>query len=94
MKQGSVYKLFNLYGSRNKLVYRVADHSVTVSFSHNSIMFFNICTKKNSIMSVLEDSPIPFDEECFRFHSYEDFEANYDLKGDLCGRHYKFSKHL
>ncbi|CAF1912500.1 unnamed protein product [Brassica napus] len=34
-------------------------------------------------MSVLLDIPIPFDEERFRFHSYEDFEANCDLKGDL-----------
>ncbi|KAF3577771.1 hypothetical protein DY000_02030518 [Brassica cretica] len=27
--------------------------------------------------------PISFDEDRFRFHSYEDFEANCDLKGDL-----------
>ncbi|KAH0897944.1 hypothetical protein HID58_047512 [Brassica napus] len=63
MKQGSVYKLINFYGSKNKPMYWVADHIAT--------------------MSVLLDIPIPFDEERFRFHSYEDFEANCDLKGDL-----------
>ncbi|KAL0760232.1 hypothetical protein Bca101_076382 [Brassica carinata] len=26
---------------------------------------------------------VPFDEDQFRFHSYEDFETNCDLKGDL-----------
>ncbi|KAG2282155.1 hypothetical protein Bca4012_050678 [Brassica carinata] len=34
-------------------------------------------------LSVLLDIPIPFDEDRFRFHSYGDFEANCDLKGDL-----------
>ncbi|CAN6867799.1 unnamed protein product [Brassica oleracea] len=34
-------------------------------------------------MSVLHEVPISFDEDRFRFHSYEDFEANCDLKGDL-----------
>ncbi|CAN6824150.1 unnamed protein product [Brassica oleracea] len=36
MKRGSVYKLNNFYGSRNKSVFRVADHTATVSFSWNS----------------------------------------------------------
>ncbi|CAF2075510.1 unnamed protein product [Brassica oleracea var. botrytis] len=71
MKQGSVYQLDNFYGSKNKLVYRVADHIATVSFTWNSEM------------SVLHEVPISFDEDRFRFHSYEDFEANCDLKGDL-----------
>ncbi|CAN6859883.1 unnamed protein product [Brassica oleracea] len=71
MKQGSVYKLINFYGSKNKPMYRVTDHIATVSFTWNSEM------------SVLLDIPIPFDEDRFRFHSYEDFEANCDLKGDL-----------
>ncbi|CAF1742422.1 unnamed protein product [Brassica oleracea var. botrytis] len=71
MKQGSFYKLINFYGSKNKPMYRVTDHIATVSFTWNSEM------------SVLLDIPIPFDEDCFRFHSYEDFEANCDLKGDL-----------
>ncbi|KAH0926515.1 hypothetical protein HID58_018771 [Brassica napus] len=73
MKPGSVYKLNNFYGSSNKSVYRVSDHAVTVSFSWNSEL------------SVLEDSPTPFDEDRFRFHSIEDFQANCDRKGDLYG---------
>ncbi|CAG7909115.1 unnamed protein product, partial [Brassica rapa] len=75
MKQGSVYKLINFYGSKNKPMYRVADHIATVSFTWNSEL------------SVLLDIPISFDEDRFRFHSYEDFEANCDLKGDLYGKH-------
>ncbi|KAF2554951.1 hypothetical protein F2Q68_00017160 [Brassica cretica] len=71
MMRGSVYKLNNFYGSRNKAVFRVADHTVTVSFSWNSEL------------SVLRDCPIPFDEDSFRFHSYEEFQAKCDLKGDL-----------
>ncbi|CAF2280795.1 unnamed protein product [Brassica napus] len=71
MKRGSVYKLINFYGSKNKPVYRVTDHVATVSFAWNSEM------------SVLHEIPISFDEDRFRFHSYEDFEANCDLKGDL-----------
>ena len=39
----------------------------------------------NSELSVLEDSPTPFDEDRFRFHSFEDFQANCDRKGDLYG---------
>ncbi|KAL0824225.1 hypothetical protein Bca101_047902 [Brassica carinata] len=34
-------------------------------------------------MSVLHEIPSSFDEDRFRFHSYEDFEANCDLKGDF-----------
>ncbi|XP_048613170.1 uncharacterized protein LOC125587080 [Brassica napus] len=71
MKRGSVYKLNNFYGSKNKAVFRVADHTVTVSFSWNSEL------------SVLRDCPIPFDEDSFRLHSYEEFQAKCDLKGDL-----------
>ena len=75
MKRGSVYELINFYGSKNKPMYRVADHIATVSFAWNSEL------------SVLHDIPIPFDEDRFRMHSYEDFEANCDLKGDLYGKH-------
>ncbi|CAF1987309.1 unnamed protein product [Brassica oleracea] len=71
MKPGLVYRLNNFYGSSNKSVYRVFDHAVTVSLSWNSEL------------SVLEDNPTPFDEDRFRFHSFEDFQANCDRKGDL-----------
>ncbi|WZZ00493.1 hypothetical protein YC2023_072821 [Brassica napus] len=73
MKPGSLYKLNNFYGSSNKTMYRVSDHAVTVSFSWNSEL------------SVLEDSPTPFDEDRFRFHSFEEFQAGCDRKGDLYG---------
>ncbi|CDY41395.1 BnaCnng10310D [Brassica napus] len=82
MKRGSVYKLINFYGSKNKPVYRVADHVATVSFAWNSEM------------SVLHEIPISFDEDRFRFHSHADFEANCDLKGDLYGKHISFRNHL
>ncbi|KAH0905671.1 hypothetical protein HID58_037498 [Brassica napus] len=38
MKRGSVYKIINFYGLKNKPVYRVADHFATVSFAWNSEM--------------------------------------------------------
>lgn len=82
MKRGSVYELMNFYGSKNKPMYRVADHIATVSFAWNSEL------------SVLHDIPIPFDEDRFRMHSYEDFEANCDLKGDLYGKHANSTKFI
>ncbi|KAF3576706.1 hypothetical protein DY000_02034477 [Brassica cretica] len=39
----------------------------------------------NSELSIFEDSPTPFDEDRFRFHSFEDFQANCDRKRDLYG---------
>ena len=74
MERGKVYKLDNFYGSSNKSVYRVSDHAVTVSFSWNSEL------------SDLQNITTPFDEDRFRFHTYEVFEANCDLKGDLYGK--------
>ncbi|CAN7054435.1 unnamed protein product [Brassica oleracea var. botrytis] len=71
MKPGLVYKLKNFYGSSNKSVYRVSDHAVTVSFSWNSEL------------SASEDSSTPFKEDRFRFHSFVDFQASCDRKGDL-----------
>uniref|UniRef100_A0A0D3DX83 Uncharacterized protein n=2 Tax=Brassica oleracea var. oleracea TaxID=109376 RepID=A0A0D3DX83_BRAOL len=71
MRQGGLYTLTNFYGSRNKEVFRVAAHSVTISFSHTSEL------------APLENSPVDFEEDRFRFHSYEDFEAGCDMKGDL-----------
>ncbi|KAL0834805.1 hypothetical protein Bca101_086694 [Brassica carinata] len=37
----------------------------------------------NSVLSVLENSPVPFPEDRFRFYGYEEFEAVCDLRGDL-----------
>lgn len=74
LKAGSVYRLNKFYGSRNKVQYSVADHSVTISFGWNSVL------------SVLTDSPVPFHEDRFRFRSHAEFEANCDLKGGLYGK--------
>ncbi|CAN7058661.1 unnamed protein product, partial [Brassica oleracea var. botrytis] len=71
MFPGSVYKLSNFFGSRSKVQYRVADHSATVSFTWNSAL------------NVLENPPVLIPEDRFRFHSYEEFKANCDSKGDL-----------
>ncbi|KAF8081785.1 hypothetical protein N665_0867s0007 [Sinapis alba] len=71
LRQGSLYSLFNFYGSKSKFLYRVASASVTVSFSHNSEL------------KVLENSHVPFEDDRFRFHTYDDFESNSDLRGDL-----------
>ncbi|KAH0921014.1 hypothetical protein HID58_021032 [Brassica napus] len=70
---GSVYNLSNFFGSRSKEQYRVADHVATVSFSWNSSL------------SVLENPPVLIPDDRFRFHSYEEFRANCDSRGDLYG---------
>nr|VDD24940.1 unnamed protein product [Brassica oleracea] len=68
---GSVYKLIIFFGSRSKDQYHVADHRATVSFTWNSFL------------SVLENPPVQIPEDRFRFHTYEEFKANCDAKGDL-----------
>ncbi|WZZ58758.1 hypothetical protein YC2023_058865 [Brassica napus] len=65
---GSVYKLRNFFGSRNKAQFSVADHIAIVSFSWNSDL------------SVLENPPVLIPEDRFRFHSFEEFMANCDSK--------------
>ncbi|KAH0860512.1 hypothetical protein HID58_088773 [Brassica napus] len=71
LTDGVVYKLNNFFGSRSKVQYRVADHIATVSFTWNSDL------------AVLDNPPVPFPEDRFRFHGYEEFRANCDSKGDL-----------
>ncbi|KAG2255330.1 hypothetical protein Bca52824_074624 [Brassica carinata] len=73
MIHGSTYRLNKLFGSKTKKVYWVSDPDVTIAFS------------SNSVLSVLKDSSIRFPEDRFRFHGYEQFEAAYDLRGDLYG---------
>ncbi|KAF8081191.1 hypothetical protein N665_0901s0007 [Sinapis alba] len=41
--------------------------------------------EQNSELSALWDSPVAFVEDRFRFHTYEDFESNCELRGDLYG---------
>ncbi|CAN7111684.1 unnamed protein product [Brassica rapa subsp. narinosa] len=71
MKVGGIYKLNSFYGSNNKTLYRVAEPSVTITFS------------SSSVLSDLEDSSVCFPEDRFRFHGYEEFDAACDLRGDL-----------
>ncbi|KAF3577336.1 hypothetical protein DY000_02029070 [Brassica cretica] len=68
---GSVYNLRNFFGSRNKAQFSVADHIAIVSFSWNSDL------------SVLENPLVLIPEDRFRFHSFEEFMATCDSKGDL-----------
>ncbi|KAL0751592.1 hypothetical protein Bca101_033595 [Brassica carinata] len=71
MTSGSVYRLNKFFGSRSKVQFRVADHNVTVTFSWNTVL------------TPLQNSPVPFPEDRFQFHDHEEFEANCDLRGDL-----------
>ncbi|KAF2534456.1 hypothetical protein F2Q70_00032047 [Brassica cretica] len=71
LEPGYVYKLRNFFGSRNKAQYRVTDHSATVTFAWNSEL------------SVLDNPLVSIHEDRFRFHSYEEFQANCDRKVDL-----------
>ncbi|KAF2613438.1 hypothetical protein F2Q70_00011110 [Brassica cretica] len=68
---GSVYKLSNFFGCRDKAHFSVADHIAIVSFSWNSDV------------SIRENPPFLIPEDRFRFHSFEEFMANCDSKGDL-----------
>ena len=79
MKADGIYRLNNFFGSKNKTSYRVAEASVTITFS------------STSALSVLEDSSVCYPDDRFRFHGYEEFDAACDLKGDLYG---KFSPSL
>ncbi|KAL0717788.1 hypothetical protein Bca4012_067110 [Brassica carinata] len=55
-------------------MYRVAEPSVVISFTWNSVL------------SDLEDSRVSFPDDRFHFHSYKEFKAACDLKGDLYGK--------
>ncbi|KAH0860187.1 hypothetical protein HID58_088448 [Brassica napus] len=74
MKAGGIYRLNSFFGSNNKTLYRVADPSVTITFS------------STSVLSDLEDSLVCFPEDRFRFRGYEEFDAACDLRGDLYGK--------
>ena len=78
MKACATYRLSKFFGSKSKTVYRVAEPSVTISFSWNSAL------------SVLEDSSIRIPADRFRIHEFREFDASSDLIGDLYG---KFSPH-
>ncbi|CDY72288.1 BnaUnng05010D, partial [Brassica napus] len=63
MIAGSLYRLIKFYGSKSKTMYRVSEQDVTISFSWNSVL------------SVLENYPVQFLEDRFRFYGYEEFES-------------------
>ncbi|CAN7042807.1 unnamed protein product [Brassica rapa subsp. trilocularis] len=71
MKVGGLYRLNSFFGSNNKTLYRVAEPSLTITFS------------STSVFSDLMDSPVCFPEDRFRIHGYEEFDAACDLRGDL-----------
>ncbi|XP_013704261.2 uncharacterized protein LOC106407968 [Brassica napus] len=71
LKRGSIYTLTNFFGSNNKVMYRVADQKLVICFTHTSVL------KK------LEENIEAILDQRFKFHSYADFEANCDLRGDL-----------
>ncbi|KAF2610702.1 hypothetical protein F2Q70_00008058, partial [Brassica cretica] len=71
MKVGGIYRLNSFYESNNKTLYRVAEPSLSITFS------------SSSVLSDLEDNSVCFPEDRFRFHGYEEFDAACDLRGDL-----------
>ncbi|CAN6812833.1 unnamed protein product [Brassica oleracea] len=75
LKAGATYTLQIFFATRSKEIYRVADQSLTISFSNGSVL------------APLDDDEIPvyvsFPADRFRFHTHEDFQANRGLRGDL-----------
>ncbi|CAF1706632.1 unnamed protein product [Brassica napus] len=71
LEPGSVYNLRNFFGSKNKAQYRVTDHSATVTFAWNSNL------------SILDNPPVLIHEDRFRFHSYDEFQANLFMDNDV-----------
>ncbi|KAG2281338.1 hypothetical protein Bca52824_052558 [Brassica carinata] len=71
MKAGGTYRLNKFFGSANKTNYSVAEASVTITFSWNSVL------------SDLEDSTIHFPDDRFRIQGYKEFDAACDMKGAL-----------
>ncbi|CAH8334672.1 unnamed protein product [Eruca vesicaria subsp. sativa] len=71
LKAGATYRLTRFFGSQSKNMYSVADPSVTISFSWNSVL------------SEFKDSTVCFPVDRFRVHSQKEFEAAADKRGDL-----------
>ncbi|CAN7138241.1 unnamed protein product [Brassica rapa subsp. narinosa] len=59
---GSIYRLTNFYGSKSKIVYRVVEPNVTVTFFWNSVL------------SVSADSTVGFPEDRIRFYGHKEFD--------------------
>ncbi|WZZ11260.1 hypothetical protein YC2023_097181 [Brassica napus] len=72
---GTIYQLMNFFATKaNTSIYRVVDDNLTIHFTHSSVL------------SELQDNPVVIQRDRFRFHSFQEFEANCDLQGDLCGK--------
>ncbi|CDY43295.1 BnaC06g01730D [Brassica napus] len=71
LKCGMIYTLTNYYASINKVMYHVADQRLVICISHAS----ELRKVEEDIEAILTES--------FRIHSFADFEANCDLRGDL-----------
>ncbi|CAF1902120.1 BnaC02g17220D [Brassica napus] len=71
---GSIYTLTNFYASNSKVMYHVADQRLVICISHASAL------------SKVEEDIEGILTERFRVHSFSDFEANCDLRGDLHGK--------
>ncbi|CAN6892875.1 unnamed protein product [Brassica oleracea] len=71
LRRGSIYTLTSFYASNSKVMYHVADQRLVICISHAS----HLSKVEENIEGILT--------ERFRIHSFLDFEANCDLRGDL-----------
>ncbi|KAH0929363.1 hypothetical protein HID58_015090 [Brassica napus] len=71
LERGSIYTLTNFYASNSKVMYHVADQNLVICISHVSAL------------SKVEENIEGILTERFRIHSFSDFEANCDLRGDI-----------
>ncbi|CAF1743507.1 BnaC09g23690D [Brassica napus] len=71
LQRGRIYTLTNFYASNSKVMYHVADQRLVICISHAS----DLSKFDDNIEGILT--------ERFRIHSFSDFEANCDLRGDL-----------
>uniref|UniRef100_M4DEN7 Replication factor A C-terminal domain-containing protein n=1 Tax=Brassica campestris TaxID=3711 RepID=M4DEN7_BRACM len=71
LQRGRIYTLTSFYASNSKVMYHVADQRLVICISHASAL------------SKVEEDIEGILIERFRVHSFSDFEANCDLRGDL-----------
>ncbi|XP_048624004.1 uncharacterized protein LOC125592688 [Brassica napus] len=71
LRRGSIYTLTNFYASNSKVMYHVADQRLVICISHAS----DLSKVEENIEGILTKR--------FRIHSFSDFEANCDPRGDL-----------
>ncbi|CAF1924152.1 unnamed protein product [Brassica napus] len=71
LERGRIYTLTTFYASNSKVMYHVADQRLVICISHDSAL----SKDEEDVESILT--------ERFRVHSFSDFEANCDLRGDL-----------